>query len=205
MVFNEESIKPVPDHVKMQNFLSKKRKVPIDLLNKRKRILKLEQEGIFAYNILCPSSYRPYQSYAVSSNSVFELARIERKLSCNSSLLLPSLEVYKTQYKYTQINDHFSEQLIGRVQQRFTVFGRTLYVYEMLGTELILKYQVSCPFVRSVIDCVVPNSLKCSVRTAYFIQDVSGQNSTVSQYHNLAFSYLPPKCMTSIVSFLPEK
>ena len=42
MVFDEESIKPVPDDVKLQKLLKNKRKVPIDLLNKRKRILKIE-------------------------------------------------------------------------------------------------------------------------------------------------------------------
>ena len=73
-----------------------KQKVPLDLLNKKRRILKIEQEGVFASNVFCPSSYRPYEAYAVSSNSMFELARIERTLECNRSLLLPEIQIYKT-------------------------------------------------------------------------------------------------------------
>ena len=96
LAFDENTTKDLTDQFKLDELLKRKKRVPLDLLNKKSRILKVEQEGTIASNLFCPSSYRPYDAYAVSSNSVFELARIERSLDCNKTLLLPEIQIYKT-------------------------------------------------------------------------------------------------------------
>ena len=100
----------------LKKLLKTKHKVKSDLYQKNKRILKIEQETVIGVKLCCPASWRPFEAYAVSSNGVFELARLDRDFKCSLfGLNRPELKVYSTQYKYQEINDHFSEQYTGKI------------------------------------------------------------------------------------------
>jgi len=86
MNFEENTVRDVTDQGKLRAFIAKKTKVPLELLNKRQRIGKIEQDSVLATRLYCPASYRPYDGYLISSNGVFELARIERVVGCSMTL-----------------------------------------------------------------------------------------------------------------------
>jgi hypothetical protein len=107
------------------------------------RILKIEQESVLGVRTLCPASMRPFDAYAVSSNGTFELARLERPFKC--PILWwnrPELMVYKTQFKYQEINDHFKETFIGKIVMKLTLFKRELVVMENTGNSFKTKYSI---------------------------------------------------------------
>jgi len=116
-------------------------------MNKNERILKLEQDSILGCRTICSADCRPYDAYAISSNNTFEFARFERQFRCTILCAnRPELHVYRTQYKYQELNDHFTEVFIGKVIADFSLFGRTMKVFETAGsedgTELNWKYEI---------------------------------------------------------------
>ena len=86
---------------------------------------------------MCPADCRPFDGYALSSNGTFEFCRFELEWSCSVLCFnRPELYIYKTQYKYQDINDHFIETLIGKVVPRMTVNKRKIDIYYAGGNKL---------------------------------------------------------------------
>lgn len=93
----------------------------------------------------CPASWRPFEAYSISSNGVFESARFQR--SFKPTCLWwnrPQIKVFKSAFKYQEINDHFVDLLIGKVVQKMTIVGRELQVFEKHGETMKLKYLITC-------------------------------------------------------------
>ena len=77
--------------------------------------MKIDEDSILCPRIYCPSVCRPFLSYAVSSNSVFEFARIEKNYSATFCCLSrPSMEVFKTEWHYFE-DDDSSEVYLGKL------------------------------------------------------------------------------------------
>lgn len=86
--------------------------------------------------VFCPSSYRPYSSYAVSSNGIFELARMFREYKCTfMACERPEVLVYRTEYLYTEDNSHMMETFIGKVVLPLSLTNMEVEVYENVGGE----------------------------------------------------------------------
>ena len=81
------------------------------MVSRSPKLLQIEQESVVAPRFYCPAEMRPYDAYMLSSNGTFELARLERPFT----YCTPEVSVFKTQYKYQEINDHFQEVFIGKV------------------------------------------------------------------------------------------
>ena len=123
--------------------MASKLKVPKEFVSADKRILKIEQDSVLALRFFCPSSLRPFEAYAISSNGTFEFARFEKVFRCSIwGVNSPEINVYKTQYKYQDINDHFNEVLIGKVVQNITVLRRSIEVFEATGAGIAEKYRL---------------------------------------------------------------
>jgi hypothetical protein len=68
--------------------------------------MKIDEDSILCPRIFCPSSCRPYSAYAVSSNGVFEMAKLQRDFKVVFMCLnRPEILVYKTEYLYTREDD----------------------------------------------------------------------------------------------------
>lgn len=110
---NEDDTAPITKqelNEEMDRLLQSKTQVKNGLFKKNKRLLKIEQESIVGLRCLCPPGWRPYEAYAISSNHTFEVARLERRFRCSLCIFnRPELQVFSTQYKYQDINDHFKE------------------------------------------------------------------------------------------------
>lgn len=118
--------------------------------------------------LCCPASWRPYDAYAVSSNGVFELARLERDFKCSFlGFNRPELKVYSTQYKYQEINDHFSEQYMGKIIQNFGLFSRKLSVFENQNG-LNLKYEIVGSCGSRLKNCICPKLPCCCLKSTKF-------------------------------------
>lgn len=101
---------------RLKELLKFKTKIKKSSQERNPRILKIEQESILLQKLMCPTSCRPYEAYAVSSNGTFEFARLERDFQCTFlAWQRPSINVYKSEYKYQEINDHFTEELLGKI------------------------------------------------------------------------------------------
>lgn len=81
----------------LNELLKYRQKIPVSILEKNPRVLTIEQDSKVASRVFCPSSCRPFEAYALSSNGVFELARIERNLS---SICNEMVNVYRTGFRY---------------------------------------------------------------------------------------------------------
>jgi hypothetical protein len=65
--------------------------------------MKIVEDSILCPRIYCPSSCRPFNAYAVSSNGIFETARFERNFKCVILCVnRPEILVYKTEYMYNK-------------------------------------------------------------------------------------------------------
>lgn len=83
--------------------MKRKTTVPKDLVNRNEKVLTIEHDSVVAPRFFCPADKRPFDAYMLSSGGVFEMARLEKSWD----LYKQELTVYKTQYKYQEINDHF--------------------------------------------------------------------------------------------------
>ena len=122
--------------------MASKLKVPKEFVSADKRILKIEQDSVVALRFFCPSSMRPFDAYAISSNGTFEFARFEKVYQCSPCGVNSEINVYKTQFKYQDINDHFNEVLIGKVVQNLTLLRRSIVVSEATGSDISEKYRL---------------------------------------------------------------
>jgi hypothetical protein len=77
---------------KLKTMMDNKQTVPKELMNKKVKILSMDQESVVAPRFYCSSQIRPYDGYMTSSNGTFEFARIERPFT----YCLPEINVYKT-------------------------------------------------------------------------------------------------------------
>ena len=76
----------------------------------------MDEDSILCPMIFCPGSCRPFDSYAVSSNGIFELARFIREYRCTFLCYgRPEAMVYRTEYLYTEDDSHLMESSIGKV------------------------------------------------------------------------------------------
>jgi len=66
------------------------------------------------------------------------------------------VNVYKTQFKYVEINDHFTETFIGRIEQNAAILGRSLDVHVAQGGQLKTKYRIQGTFGAMLKDCLLP-------------------------------------------------
>ena len=121
--------------------------------------MKMEQDSILGCRLLCNSDCRPYDAYAISSNNTFEFARFERQYRCTILCAnRPELHVYRTQYKYQELNDHFTEVFIGKIVADLTLpfAGRSMRVYETTGSqdgsEMNWKYEIRQSFLECFKD-----------------------------------------------------
>lgn len=81
---------------------------------------------------------RDMVGYALSANSVFEYARIERE----DQGLTQIINVYKSEFKYQEINDHFKETLMGQIVQRLPCFSRTIEILETTPSGMNHRYSM---------------------------------------------------------------
>jgi len=127
----------------MKELLQRKKKIKSALYQRNPRILDIEQESVLLQKLVCPSSCRPFEAYALSNNGTFEFARLEREYKCTCMWYdRPQINVYKSEYKYQPINDHFTEIFIGKIEQRMTIWGICLDVYEASNNEMRLRYKI---------------------------------------------------------------
>lgn len=132
--------------------MNSKQTIPKQYFQKKVKILNMDQQSVVAPRFYCSSEMRPYEGYMTSSNGTFEFARIERPFT----YCLPEINVYKTQFKYQEINDHFQEVFIGKVVQKITIIGRTFDVYYATGRDLELKYKIKGKFTDRIKEISCP-------------------------------------------------
>ena len=138
-------------------FMENRTKIPKQMLIKQKRILSIESDSLLASRNCCPSRFRTFDAYLTSSNGIFEVARMERT-SKLSEIFTPEILIYKTCFKYQNVNDHFSETLIGKIKLCCTLLGRKIEIYETTGEELSLKYTIHGSSSLSLAECFLPRS-----------------------------------------------
>ena len=64
-------------------------------------MLKVDEDGIMCPRIFCPANCRPFMAYAMSSNGIFEYARMSKDFKCVFMCLnRPEVWVYKTEWHY---------------------------------------------------------------------------------------------------------
>lgn len=84
------------------------------------------------------------------------------------------LKVYKTEYKYMEINDHFSETFIGKVVQNATFMTRSVDVYAATTRDIEHKFRIQTSIPSVLKECIFP---RCPVgptsRTRYKILNLS--------------------------------
>jgi len=133
------------------------------------RILKIEQESVLGVRCLCPPNMRPFEAYAVSSNGTFEFARLQRNFTCPILCFnRPELSVFKTEYKYQEINDHFTETYIGKVVQPMTLFKKQIQVFENTGKDFSCKYIIKGSVGSLIKNCLCPRLPCCCLRSTRF-------------------------------------
>ena len=153
--------------------MASKLKVPKEFVSADKRILKIEQDSVVALRFFCPSSMRPFDAYAISSNGTFEFARFEKVYQCSPCGVNSEINVYKTQFKYQDINDHFNEVLIGKVVQNLTLLRRSIVVSEATGSDISEKYRLQGSIGGHLSECLFPKLPFGSCKaTEYIIKDV---------------------------------
>lgn len=163
----------------MQQMMASKLKVPKEFVSADKRILKIEQDSVVALRFFCPSSLRPFDAYALASNGTFEFARFEKVYQCSvCGVNKPEINVYKTQFKYQDINDHFNEVLIGKVVQNLTLLRRSIDVFEATGSDIGEKYRLQGAIGGHVSECIFPK-LPCGPgkATEYIIKDIEKKST----------------------------
>ena len=75
--------------------------------------------------MFCPARFRPFTGYAVNSFSIFEFARFEKlSPSCTQTELL----VFSSEIKYSKVDGHINERLIGKIIQNHS-FSRVIEIY----------------------------------------------------------------------------
>jgi hypothetical protein len=78
--------------------------------------MKIDEDSVLCPMVFCPASCRPFSAYAVSSNGIFEFAKMNRRfrftlLCCGR----PEILVYRTEYIYSDEEENLIEQFIGKV------------------------------------------------------------------------------------------
>ena len=102
--------------------------------------MKVDEDSILCPRIYCPSYCRPYMGYAVSSNSIFEFARLEKNYSCTFCCFSrPEISVFKTEWHYFDDLDP-SDNFIGKLTNPCCAGEQLVEVQESIQGLLKTKY-----------------------------------------------------------------
>jgi len=118
--------------------------------------MKFDEDSILFPRNYCPSYCRPYMGYAVSSNGIFEYARLEKDFSFTMLCMQrPTVSVYRTEWRYGRDEGAPVENLIGRLENPCCFGEQIVDVMENMQGILKPRYQIkkSCATLGYLFSC----------------------------------------------------